>query len=311
MGIDKNIEFDSISSILKQSGGDVVLDVSFDGKFESENLFLTFNVLSKNDEDITYATRNYNISKINGLFDIFDDFCHGRIRFFSSGMNVQNFLLSLYESEEIFFKKHGFDFIDYYGVINNETVETVNSDSYTENDVMKSKVSDGYGISTESYKSHLIRQKLLSEDGYLMESVNILVDSFYKNKTIDDDFCAICIDTTGKSAKMMIDDTIGLPIVFHNKRFMHIFLYNLAEPFAFGGFIPMNSSNTISVDSWKIRPSTTIGEIVSICENNGILKFEYDKSHFGEKCNFIDGNCETIDLSKEKFDNMNLVASII
>ena len=50
-----------------------------------------------------------------------------------------------YLTEKQFFAKHDFDFLDYYGVVNEEVVDRVNKESKNRDGVLSSKVSDGYG----------------------------------------------------------------------------------------------------------------------------------------------------------------------
>lgn len=299
-------DFAYISKFMHSSGEDVVLDVEM-----CEDSTLRFDTLSRSGDNLTYASRCYALTK-NGLFDLFDDFCNGRIRFFSSGKNVQAFLIALYLTEVSFFKKHGMDFVDYYGLIHDEVVDTVNKISNTCDDAMSSKISDGYGISNESKMSYDTKQHLLDGDGYLSESVNTIMTNFEKMKDniAHNQFCRICIGYGNGTYKMMMDDTVGLPIIFHDKLFMAMFLYNMTELFTFGGFMPMNSKNVIHVDSWKIDSNTPIGEIVSICNCDGNLKDAYSRENFAKR-DFVCAEPEIINLDKIVFDENSFPASII
>ena len=253
-----------------------------------------------------------NIQKmqINGLFNIFDDFVHGRIGFFHSSKTVQSFLSALYSIEEHFYSKHGFDFLDYYGVVNEDVVDYVNKKSQTEKDVMESKVSGGYGLSDESNLSYRTRTKILIEDDYLSDYVELFIHYFdmYNSEIMTRNFHNICI-CRGKKLKagVVMDGLIGFPIIFYSRRFMEILIKDIAEGFLMHG---SDIDDYVEFDVWDVRCDSKIGDILTLFKNEFVNE-TYDKNNFRCGRDFIIGECETIKIDRISFDENNLTASII
>ena len=305
-------DFKSISKLVKCAKCDIVLHVGVEHTLIQNEEYIRFDILSPNgDDEYTYAVRHYSMKDGDGLFNMFDDYVHGRIGFFTSGKVVQAFLLALYLTEKQFFAKHDFDFLDYYGVVNEEVVDIVNKESKNRDGVLSSKVSDGYGISNESKLSYVVKKSIFVEDGYLSQYVSILIDNFdkCKDEINSDKFCRICVNNrTPLCSEILMDETIGLPVVFHSRRFMNMFLMNMSEPFIMGN---LKYTDSFEFDTWNVSENAKIDDMLPLCEDDGCMRGGYDRERFKNSHNFIVGDCETIKIDMNSFDENSLVASII
>ena len=304
---DCTIEAEGLADILKIGRSvDVVLDVTVD---EGDGgPAVRFDTLSDGGNGKTYASRQYSMCRFGGLFELLDDFWNGRIRFFSSGKSVQAFLLSLFESEESFFAEHGFDFVDYYGSVNDEVVVTTNSGAKDADGVMNSPVSAGYGISDESKSSHLMKEDIVLKDDYMGEISKVLVERFRKNISQMDEGGdrLICIIRSPEGAfSVLMDETVGLPMVFHKRRFMDIVLMSMFETECY------DDGKSVSVDVWRLRPEATVGNVISLCRDGGGVIEGYGRDTFAERFKFVDHPCENVTLNKNSFGENDLVPSII
>lgn len=269
---------------------DVILNVLWN---YDNNGIVVFLLHHPNGQSPVYTHRNYMLTDENSsFFDFFEDFFLNRFSFFISSRMVQAFLLTLHDYERQFFDKTGITFADYYGIIIDSAVHTVNDITAIADGSQKERnltEIPGYGIVHEAVDASAVKSVMVAESKFMTDMRRGFISEFKKNYYVikDDDYHFICIEHgINDKPTMLMETGLKVPMILYSKKFIPVYFDMMLEPFikpcgGIDGCLMMDMDKVL-VDAVELKNGTNLFDIDHITNDDGELTVEYGINGFGE-----------------------------
>ena len=252
-----------------------------------------------------YTTQTYDVSTRNGtagLFQMLDDYYMRRFRFFHSSRTVQAFMLALVDAEELFRLKHGISLFDHCKAVNAKAagIAVARSDTAKASGFPLSK---GYGITEEMVMFEEEKQKA-AKPKWLASFGSDVVASFAERleEMERSGYCAAIVNTFGSRRCFFIDPVVHLPIISYHPKFT-------AEISKVCSMIILASKGAVDreidevvTSSILLMPNATVGALLSVCDQNGIIKEDFSADAFP----FAIGEYDTVRYTRDDVDGSKL-----
>lgn len=272
---------------LSKDGGienDVIINVSQNSNNSDTLSFITLN--RRQYTAPPFSSVNYDLNLCTGLFDFFEDVFSNRYSFMYSSLTVEAWLTALHDAEKTFLEKHGLTFMDYYGTVDESVKEYVEHKSEIRAKYPKeSPIYGEYGIIYEAMDATYKKCDIISNDGYLAEISPILMNTFKNTlgSMLVEHFAGICVATPPNGEpRILMERSIGLPMVLRSKCFMPILFDMLIEPLICKDGISLFDLADTEFDVWSVNSETSISEVMGLCDESGILTIPYKEKGFSD-----------------------------
>ena len=246
---------------------DVVLHVDINETVNGS--VMRFDVLTSNSHGSpVYASKSYCIGdapNINGIFDFFDDFFQKRINFLYSSISVQRLMLALDNVERRFAEYTGHSFAECYHMISSHAIDSLQLHDAMSNPMMDF-LSSGYCIEVESEKTYSVKTSF-SNSIDVFKDVAYRLANFFKNGDCGNIGNYVCFDVTEGNRSFFMEDTIGMPMLFHYYDCAKKYLENLVLPYVRSGIV----GDATVVEIARLGDECRLCDLLGICDTDGML----------------------------------------